>query len=255
VQNPSLIHRVKKGDTAGSIARLHGVSVKNLMKANNLNQYATIYLNQQLRVPKHERAVARPKKDAPRISALGNTKTYNSGHDPTTPILLAGKKQHPSRNGYDYLPVKDPTIYNVFNIYRKNSKTYGYITVQPEETLKLYEHWLGMAGTTISALNNLAQDVNVHPGQQLLLVFDRLSPTLFEEKRLDFLAKTEEDFFSAFTVIGQRIYRVISGDTLWDLCYNKFNIPIWLLERYNSSTSLTSLSKKQELIVPIIQQI
>jgi membrane-bound lytic murein transglycosylase D len=143
----------------------------------------------------------------------------------------------------------------VFNIYQKNSKTYGYITVQPEESLKLYEDWLGMAGTTISALNNLAQNANVHPGQQLLLVFDRLSPTLFEEKRLDFLAKTEENFFSAFTVIGQRIYQVISGDTLWDLCYNKFNIPLWLLERYNSSISLTSLSKKQELIVPIIQQI
>jgi membrane-bound lytic murein transglycosylase D len=251
----SLFHQVKKGDTAGSIARLHGISVKNLKKANNLDQYATIYLNQKLRVPKHGGAVARTKKDAPRISALRNTKRFNPGHDPTTPILLAGKKQHPSGNGYDFLPIKDPTIYNVFNIYQKNSKTYGYITVQPEESLKLYEDWLGMAGTTISALNNLAQNANVHPGQQLLLVFDRLSPTLFEEKRLDFLAKTEENFFSAFTVIGQRIYQVISGDTLWDLCYNKFNIPLWLLERYNSSISLTSLSKKQELIVPIIQQI
>jgi len=51
------------------------------------------------------------------------------------------------------------------------------------------------------------------------------------------------------------MYRVISGDTLWDLCYNRFDIPLWLLRRYNRNISLTSLNKKQELIIPIVEQI
>ncbi len=50
-QKSSFIHQVKKGDTAMSIARLHQISVKNLIQANNLDQYATIRLGQNLRIP------------------------------------------------------------------------------------------------------------------------------------------------------------------------------------------------------------
>lgn len=254
-QNPSLFHRVQKGDTLSSIARHHGVSLKSLMTANNLDQYATIYLKQKLRIPHKGAAVAKTKKNVPKIIAPGKAKTITSVHDPTIPIFLATKKRHPSGNGYDYLPIKDPTIYNVFNIHQKNNKIYGYITIQPEESLGLYKNWLNTTTTAILALNKLSPQATVTPGQQLLLVFDQLPPTRFEEKRLDFLKETEEDFFSAFTVIGQKRYRVISGDTLWDLCYNKFDIPLWLLERYNSTINLTRLSNNQELIIPIVQQI
>jgi membrane-bound lytic murein transglycosylase D len=104
-------------------------------------------------------------------------------------------------------------------------------------------------------LNSLKPDANIEPGQRLRLAFDRIPPSHFENKRLDFLQETEDDFFSAYSVIGQTTYRVNSGDTLWDLCYNKFDIPIWLLERYNSTLNLASLSPAQELIIPIIQAI
>lgn len=252
-QKATLFHRVQKGETAGSIARLHGVSLKKLMQANNLDEYATIYLHQRLRIPKQLGGVRKTQQNIPKITARNKVKISNSGHDPT-PILVARKKQHPSGKGYDYLPIKDPNVYNVFNIYQKNGATYGYITVQPEENIDLYEKWLG-SGSTVADLNKLSPDRYVTPGQQLLLVFDRIPPTHFEEKRLDFLQATEENFFSAFTVIGQQIYRVLSDDTLWDLCYNKFDIPLWLLERYNSAISLTQLSQEQELIIPIVQQI
>ncbi len=252
-QKTNLYHRVQKGETAGSIARLYGISLEKLMQANNLNEYATIHLQQRLRIPKQLGSVRTTQHNVLKITAPDKVKIFNSGHDPT-PVLVARKKQHPSGNGYDYLPIKDPHVYNVFNIYQKNGKTYGYITAQPEESLGLYEDWLGL-GNTVATLNKLSPDAYVAPGQQLLLVFDHISPTHFEEKRLDFLQATEEDFFSAFTVIGQQIYQVLSGDTLWDLCYNKFDIPLWLLERYNSAISLTKLNQKQELIIPIVQQI
>lgn len=254
-QKPSLFHRVQKGDTAGSIARLHGVSLKSLMKANNLDKYAKIYLKQKLRVPKPAKNVAKTEQSSQKLSARTSAKKFATNSSPRPPVLLAKKKRHTSGKGHDFLPVKDFTMYNVFNIYQKKGKTYGYITVQPEESLGLYGKWLGTPDAALSTLNGLKPRTNVNPGQQLLLLFEGLSPTLFEEKRLDFLQETEEDFFSAFTVIGQKIYHVISGDTLWDLCYKKFDIPLWLLKRYNSTISLTSLSKEQQLIVPIIQQI
>lgn len=254
-QKPSLFHRVQKGDTAGSIARLHGIPLKSLMNSNNLDKYATIYLKQRLRIPKPAKKVAKAEENIFRLSAPTNSKNVSSGQDRTTLSFLANKQKHPKGSGFDFLPMKDPTVYNVFNIHKKNGKIYGYITVQPEESLGLYANWLGMPDTVLSTLNGLTPRRNIDPGQQLLLVFERLSPTLFEEKRLDFLQETEEDFLAAFTVIGQKIYKVISGDTLWDLCYNKFDIPLWLLERYNSTINLTRLDNKQELIIPITQQI
>jgi membrane-bound lytic murein transglycosylase D len=109
-QNPSLFHQVRKGDTLSSIARHHGVSLKSLMAANNLNRHATIYLKQNLRVPSKGEAIVRTKQNVPKIIAPSKSKTITSVHDPTMPIFSATKKKHPSKNGYDYLPVKDPTI-------------------------------------------------------------------------------------------------------------------------------------------------
>lgn len=254
-QKASLFHRVQKGDTAGSIARQHGVSLTSLIKANNLDKYATIYPKQKLRIPGQSRPEVKKSKASQKISARSHGKTRAKERSTKVPVLLATKKLHPSGNGYDFLPMKDPSLYNVFNIYRKKGMTYGYITVQPEESLGLYRDWLGTSTTRLRALNSLVPGAHLQPGQQLLVRFDQLSPTQFEEKRLDFLRETEEDFFAVFKVIGQKIYQVISGDTLWDLCYNKFDIPLWLLERYNSSISLTQINKEQELIIPIVQQI
>jgi membrane-bound lytic murein transglycosylase D len=50
-QKPSRFYTVQPGDTAGRIARLHGIRLKDLILANNLNRRATIYVNQNLRLP------------------------------------------------------------------------------------------------------------------------------------------------------------------------------------------------------------
>jgi len=50
-QKRSRFHRVDKGDTAGKIARQHRVSIRELIRANNLNSRATIYAGQNLIIP------------------------------------------------------------------------------------------------------------------------------------------------------------------------------------------------------------
>ncbi len=120
-QKPSLFHRVKKGDTAIGIARLHGVSLKSLMKANNLDQYATIYLKQRLRIPKPAKKIARADKNILKIYAPTNVKIVLSSHNSTTALFLASKKQPPSQNDFDFLPLKDTIGYNEFN-FQKTTK-------------------------------------------------------------------------------------------------------------------------------------
>ncbi|MGD9300319.1 MAG: transglycosylase SLT domain-containing protein, partial [Desulfobacterales bacterium] len=50
-QKKSRIYTVQRGDTTGKIARVHGVELADLIAANNLDSRATIYVNQNLRIP------------------------------------------------------------------------------------------------------------------------------------------------------------------------------------------------------------
>jgi membrane-bound lytic murein transglycosylase D len=81
-QKTGKYHRVKKGDTAHSIARQHGVSLKSLLQANNLDQNGKIHPNQNLTIPGKARAVAEsesPVKSSPsRADVPGNVTTSNS---------------------------------------------------------------------------------------------------------------------------------------------------------------------------------
>jgi len=244
-QKATRFHRVQKGETAGSIAKRYGISLKHLMKSNNLDGLATIFIKQKLRIP-----------TAPTIRSTKSKKGYShQTRSSEVPLLLAEKKNKPTKQQSNIFPAKNATVYNVFNIHKNNKTTLGYITVQPEESIRLYADLLKSSRSELLHLNKLKSDASVTPGQQILLQFDNLNPTSFEEKRLDFLQETEDDFFAAFNVVGQKSYKVSAGDTLWDLCYNKFEIPLWLLERYNSAINLLSLSRNQELIIPIVQQI
>jgi len=253
-QKRSRFHRVKNGETIGSIANLHGVSIRDLNKANNLDQYATIYIRQKLRIP----VGPTPTSGGSTVLQLkrDNKKFVQKYHQSRTiPLLTAQKKKRPAGGPAVLPPRKDPDLYTVFNIFKKGRKTYGYIIVQPEESTGLYAQWLGSTPEKISRINHSSSLSDLTPGRKLLLAFDKLSTRQFEEKRLDYLREIEEDFFSAYVVVGQKIYRVNNGDTFWDLCYNRFEIPMWLLERYNSSLNLSKLRSPQELMVPILRAI
>ncbi|MGW8193090.1 MAG: LysM peptidoglycan-binding domain-containing protein [Desulforhopalus sp.] len=254
-QKPSAFHRVQKGDTASSIAMQHKVSLDSLLQANNLDKFATIYLGQKLRIPGTGKKSAGLTTDTPRLKARTKIKSSGMQQAGVLPVLSANKKIHPSPEHISVIPPKDPTVYNVFSTYTKNGRTYGFIIIQPEESLGLFAEWLGTTSDTLARLNGIKTESAVTPGQKLLLDFNGTPPGNLENNRLDYLQETEEDFFSAFTVVGRKTYRVSPGDTLWDLCYRKFDIPLWLLERYNSTMNLAKLSMHQELIVPIIQPI
>lgn len=57
-QQSGQYHLVQKGDTANSIARLHGVSLKSLLLANNLDKSGQIRLRQNLTIPGKANSIA-----------------------------------------------------------------------------------------------------------------------------------------------------------------------------------------------------
>jgi membrane-bound lytic murein transglycosylase D len=50
-QKPSRFYTVQRGDTAGKIARMNHVALRDLMLANDLDRHATVYARQTLRIP------------------------------------------------------------------------------------------------------------------------------------------------------------------------------------------------------------
>ncbi len=73
-QKPSRFYTVQRGDTAGRIARTHGVRLSDLIAANNLNRRATIYPRQTLRLPlPDENVVVKPPPSPPTLVAARTT--------------------------------------------------------------------------------------------------------------------------------------------------------------------------------------
>lgn len=255
-QKSSPFHRVKKGDTASSIAKQHKITLKELMRANNLDKDATIYLRQKLRIPTQKgQQIASTVSGTPLIKARAKRKFSLQNTTSSVPMILARSKTSHPVTPEAFVPQQDPTVYSVTKRYRQQNRQYGYIIMQPEETIQLYAQWLGTSVKNLTSLNKLANDASGNPGQSVLLVFNKIPSEIFEDKRLDYLQETEEEFFSAYKVVGKKKYKVLPGDTLWDLCHNKFDIPLWLLHRYNSAINLAKLSRAQELIIPMTQQI
>ena len=80
-QKPSRFYTVQRGDTAGRIARNHGVRLSDLILANNLSTRATIYPRQTLRIPLQGEKVTPPKPQPPVVVA------------PEPPVLVAAVEQ------------------------------------------------------------------------------------------------------------------------------------------------------------------
>jgi membrane-bound lytic murein transglycosylase D len=76
-QKRSSVYTVRRGDTAGKIAKKHGVKLKDLVAVNNLDRRATVYVKQNLRIPL-------PEDKSIRVAKYTNTKKK-----PSAPSLPA----------------------------------------------------------------------------------------------------------------------------------------------------------------------
>lgn len=240
------VYKVKKGDTAGSIALKQGVTLKQLIAANSLDRNATIYIGQRLRIPgtgtktpAKSKIAYLPVEEKKQYSSKGTaTKQVSVKTAQPIPVLVANKKNSPGKQ--QTITVKEGG---------KRDK----ITVQPEESLSLYAYWLKIPENKLRKVNNLNKLSQIHPGQQLTVLYDSVSAAAFAEQRAEFLHENEMDFFAAYEVVKFQPYQVVNGDTLWDLCNNEFNIPLWLLKKYNTELQYAALHKGQQLTVPVIR--
>ena len=82
-----------------------------------------------------------------------------------------------------------------------------------------------------------------------------MSKASFEEKRFEYHEELVQDFFNAFRVDQIQTYRIRKGDNIWKLCYEVFEVPIWLFQTYNAGLNLTELRMSQAVHIPVVEKI
>ena len=82
---------------------------------------------------------------------------------------------------------------------------------------------------------------------------DNVSKEAFEEKRSEYHKELEEDFFGSYRVETVETYKIKRGDNIWTLCTEVFELPLWVLIKYNPFIDFNSLKPSQKLIVPVVE--
>ncbi|UCD79132.1 MAG: transglycosylase SLT domain-containing protein [Desulfobacterales bacterium] len=352
-QKRSQIYTVRRGDTAGKIAKIHGVELGDLIAVNNLDRRATIYVNQTLRIPLPDEkpiVVARLEKrsqEAPeallQTSNPQPTSPAKQSEDHTDQILehpaddqitgmlamsdtqaseenipAAATERGPIKNppqanqtaaflftqgAVSKFPVQnnlppaqiqepeeeqaqgDPEFtaaladidgdameanpdadkqplnpeimqghFAVERVLQSEGKIIGVIQVEAEETLGHYAEWLQVPVQVIRRLNGFSYGRPLHLSQQIKIPLDRVTKEEFEEKRFEFHQELAEDFFATYRVEKVLTYSIKRGDNIWTLSRQEFEVPLWLLKRYNADVDFGALIPSQKLLIPIVEK-
>ena len=354
-QKKSRIYTVQRGDTAGEIARIHGVKLADLIAANNLNSRATIYVNQNLRIPLPDEkptlvAKRQPEKSKPARSAVTAASKQAAPPAPASdkadaPLVIASQSvdQATGRYTQNYrvveathslepdtgklppdtrlekskespasppdnnffvenpmvadlpaqqekiqtptaatgaMPESEPAIFRkiqtqpatpavssppdkpeivIENLvdhkaWVQNGKRVGVIRVDVEETLGHYAEWLNVSAREIRRLNGLRYGRALHLNQKLKIPLHRVTREEFVEKRFEYHQELAEDFFASYRVEKVRTYSIKRGDNIWTLSRQEFEVPLWLIKRYNAGVDFSSLVPSQKLIIPVIEK-
>jgi membrane-bound lytic murein transglycosylase D len=142
------------------------------------------------------------------------------------------------------LPAPDPSNYAVTPDQR--------ITVHADETLGHYAEWLEVGASRLRKINGMRSSTPLVIGRQRKLDFSRVTPEVFEQRRLQYHRTIQEEFFDAFEVTGTTTHPLSRGETLWQLSRQRYEIPMWLLVQYNPDLDFGALTPGTTLLIPTV---
>ncbi len=140
----------------------------------------------------------------------------------------------------------------VIKIVERGGKRFGLIRVAAAETLGHYAQWLGIPTSRLRRVNKLRYGRPIQVNQQLTIPLAKTYETSFVEKRYDFHRELLEDFFASWRIENLRPYRIKSGDSIWVLCSREFDLPFWLIHRFNQDLDPLKMRPRQEIMVPVV---
>jgi membrane-bound lytic murein transglycosylase D len=130
----------------------------------------------------------------------------------------------------------------------------GIIGVEVEETIGHYAEWAGVRASEIRRLNDFRYGRPIHLGQKVKIPLHRVSREDFEEKRYEYHKELVEDFMASYRIEDLQAYTIKRGDNIWTLAREEFELPLWLIRRYNTDVDLNALMPSQTLLIPIVEK-
>lgn len=128
----------------------------------------------------------------------------------------------------------------------------GWIQVEINETVTQVADWLKVPVEQVREWNGMDSQGQIQQGQRILLKFTSSSVADFQQSREDYHKQIREDFFSRYDIAKTTDYKVKRGENLWSLCYQKFDIPPWLLAEYNPKVDLSKIAPGISLKIPVL---
>ena len=261
---PQAIYVVRRGDSLSEISRRVGVPEQQLLELNRLRDRNFVYEGQKLRVA----ATGAP------AEALREGTVTVSEVAPQSYIVVDAEAQPEERQSSEREiavaqaaePVSaaqaeelGPTLISgaqaVANAADPSDYTVaddGTIEVQAAETLGHYAEWLGLRASQLRELNNMRFETPVVIGRRLRIDLSQASSELFEQRRLEYHQRLQEEFFAANRIVGTEVHVVRRGESLWAISQKYQNVPIWLLRQYNPDVDFGDVRPRTQLVMPRI---
>ncbi len=168
--------------------------------------------------------------------------------------LPAGRPAAPANDSPQNNPEVVLANLSVKKTWNQNGKQVGIIGVEVEETLGHYAEWLNVPAREIRRLNGFRYGRALHLNQKIKIPLHRVTREEFVEKRFEHHQELAEDFFASYRVERVMTYSIKKGDNIWTLSYQEFEVPLWLIKRYNAGVDFSALMPSQKLLIPIIEK-
>jgi membrane-bound lytic murein transglycosylase D len=239
---------VRRGDTLTKIATKHDMSEEALMELNNIRNRNFVYEGQVLALAPSARAAPPAEAEVPVESVVpprpAESTVVAEAAEPESereaeemgPSLVPGTQAAASADPGDY------------SVHDGNT-----ILVQAAETLGHYAEWLDVRASQLRKLNHMSLATPVIIGRKVKLEFSKITPDQFEAKRAEYHKELQEAFFAQFRIKDTTTHIIKSGESVWVLAQQRYNVPIWLLRQYNPDLDLGSLQPGAKLVIPILE--
>jgi membrane-bound lytic murein transglycosylase D len=259
------VYVVRPGDSLSEIARRVGASESELLSLNRLSDRNFIYEGQELKVPTSSATVAQLPTGAVTIEEVApqsyiivdaeaqpeeqkvNEREIAQAQSAEPVSAAQAEALGPTlvTGAQTVAMAADPSDYTIADD--------GTIEVQAAETLGHYADWLGLRASQLRELNNMRFGTPVVIGRRFKLDFSKTSGEVFEQRRREYHQRLQEEFFSAYRIVGTEVHVVRRGESLWVIAQKYQNVPIWLLRQYNPDVDFGDVRPRTELVLPRIE--
>lgn len=130
----------------------------------------------------------------------------------------------------------------------------GWVSLEINESISQMADWLKVSVDDLRNWNGMDAQAQARLGQRLLIQTAKVNTEEFQTLREDYHRQIKEDFFAQFEIAKLLDYEVKKGENLWSICYQKFDIPPWLLKEYNSNITLLNLTPGTHIKVPVLRE-